>query len=333
MIALLCLACSIIYSGILGDVSVQLLQQFNLPTLSRTGNILVVTLIALLPLSLIKNLSALAFTSILGFVAIIYTVFFIVVRALDGTYQTGVGKYVTDGVLQKLPSFEGSTLWNMNFSSLVLASNLGLAFVAHYNSPSFYRALENTNTKRFQKMVNFSFALLVTLYIVTMASGYSTFGDACEGNILLNYHPDDILATLGRLATFFSILFGFPLVVTGARESMVGALNSVGATSATFFDPFPKHFALVVSILTVITIVSCTVDDVSFVVGLTGAAMGSFIVYICPAIIYTRAVKLTKGAESPEYQLAKWNSLLVPFGLFIAALGVYMTVKEYMGKQ
>lgn len=330
MIALLCVACSIIYSGILGDVSTQLLSQFNLPSLSRTGNILVITLVALFPLSLIKNLSALAFTSLLGFAAIIYTVLFIVVRALDGTYKTDVGRFVTDGVLEKLPSFQKSSLWNVDFTSLVLASNLGLAFVAHYNSPNFYRELENTSTKRFRTMVNFSFFVLVVLYIITMASGYSTFGDVCKGNILLNYHPDDTLATLGRLATFFSILFGFPLVVTGARESIVGSLSSLGVVDPSFWVATPRHMALVVSILAVITLVACTVQDVSLVVGLTGAAMGSFIVYMCPAILYTKAVEVTKGKKSSDYQVARWNFAMVPFGLFIGALGVYMTLKEHM---
>jgi CheY-specific phosphatase CheX len=80
--------------------------------------------------------------------------------------------------------------------------------------------------------------------------------------------------------------------------------------------------------LALVTIISCTVQDVSLVVGLTGAVMGSFIVYICPSIIYTRAVGLVKGTDSKEYEKAKVNLFLVPFGVVIAGLGVYMTLKE-----
>ena len=108
-------------------------------------------------------------------------------------------------------------MWNFDFSSLVLASNLGLAYIAHYNGPVFYRSLKNTNSNRFKKMVGISFAILTILYIIIMSAGYATFGDVVEGNILLNYHPKDTLSTLARLATGFSILFGFPLVVTGAQ--------------------------------------------------------------------------------------------------------------------
>jgi amino acid permease len=171
MIAIMCLAASVIYSGILGDVCTPLLARAGLAAKynSRTTNILAVNLAFLLPMSLIKDLSALAFTSILGFSAIMYTVLFSVVRAVDGSYKAGTGKFVTDGVLELLPSFDKSTVWNFDFTSLVLASNLGLAYISHYNAPLFYRSLKDTNSKRFGQMVGFSFALLILLYIVTLA--------------------------------------------------------------------------------------------------------------------------------------------------------------------
>lgn len=326
-IALMCFAACVIYSGILGDVFTELFGQAGFPDKwnGRTSNILAITSIILLPLSLIKDLSALAFTSLLGFAAIMYTVLFIVYRALDGSYKIGSGKFVTDGLLLAEPAFEKTSLLKFDFTSLVLASNLGLAYIAHYNGPAFYRSLKDTNAKRFQKMVNIAFTVLTALYVITMVSGYSTFGDVCQGNLLLNYHPGDILSTLGRLATGFSILFGFPLVSCAAREAVSGVATGLG---------FPQladgkyHFSLVFGILSVVTFISCTVKDVSLVVGLTGALLGSAIVYVCPPIIYTKALALVKGEGSPEYKASKINLALVPFGIVIAALGCFMTLKE-----
>ena len=80
-------------------------------------------------------------------------------------------------------------------------------------------------------------------------------------------------------------------------------------------------------ILTFVTIISCTVEDVSLVVGLTGAALGSTIVYICPPFIYSKAVATVHGADSDVSKRAKLNLLLVPFGLFIGILGCFMTIK------
>jgi amino acid permease len=331
MIAVMCIACCVIYSGILGDVFTPLLARIGFPDRlnGRTSNILAITTGVLFPLSLVKDLSALAFTSILGFAAIVYTVLFIVIRALDGSYTLGSGRFAIEGVLAGMPSFEKSSLFNFDFSSLVLASNLGLAFIAHYNAPSYYRSLTNTNSKRFRTMVNIAFLIIVSLYTVTMTAGYGTFGEACRGNILLNYHPGDILSTLGRFATGLSILFGFPLVACGARESIVGLASSFGYDS---LGADKNHLLLVIGILAFVTSISCTVKDVSLIVGLTGATLGSLIVYVCPAIIYTKAVSQFHGNGGPEHDRAMKNLALIPFGLFIACLGCFMTVKEALAK-
>jgi len=326
MIAVMCLSCSIIYSGILGDVFTPLLKEAGFPDRwnGRASNIIVITSVLLLPLSLIKDLSALAFTSILGFGAILYTVLFIIMRYFDGSYRFPQGKFLQDGLII-LPSFERASRWSFGFQSLVLVSNFGLAYIAHYNAPNFYRSLKNTNSKRFRSMVDTSFLILAILYTIAMIAGYATFGDVCQGNILLNYHPKDLLATFGRLATGFSILFGFPLVVCGAREAIIGLASSFGNDA---IGDERNNFLLVAGILTLVTVISCSVEDVSLVVGLTGAALGSTLVYICPPLIYSKSVRMIHGAGSAASTKAKLNLALVPFGLFIAVIGCFMTIKE-----
>ena len=101
MIAIMCLSCSVIYSGILGDVFTPLLKQAGFPDQwnGRSSNIIVITSLFLLPLSLVKDLSALAFTSVLGFSSILYTVLFIIIRYLDGSYMLPEGKFLQDGLI------------------------------------------------------------------------------------------------------------------------------------------------------------------------------------------------------------------------------------------
>lgn len=95
-------------------------------------SVIAITLGLLFPLSLIKDLSALAFTSILGFGAITYTVIFIIVRSLDGSYALPGGHFLQDpSTIAALPSFDRASIWNFDFTSLVLASNLGLACTSH----------------------------------------------------------------------------------------------------------------------------------------------------------------------------------------------------------
>ena len=53
----------------------------------------------------------------------------IVSYSSETTKAGGGGKFVTDGTLKFLPKFEKGSLWNMDFTSLVLASNMGLAYM------------------------------------------------------------------------------------------------------------------------------------------------------------------------------------------------------------
>lgn len=319
---------SVIYTGLLGDIFSALLRTSKLPYMltNRKSIILIAASCILWPLNMIRDMSALGFTSILGLSAVLYTVFFSVIRALDGTYALHpAGKFVTDGMILNLPSFAKSTFWNFDLNSLVLVSNLGLAFIAHYNAPSYWKSLSQRSSQRFTKVSFLAYTVLAIIYSVTMLAGYSTFGDVCEGNILLNYSAADYLSALGRLATGLSIIFGFPLVSNGCRESCKQVASALGIDLVS--DP-EKHGMLVTTLLVLTTSIALCVSDIKLVAGLSGALMGSSLVYICPTLIYTRIINQQKGKDSLEYRLAKRNLLFVPFGIFTATMGVLMTLKN-----
>ncbi|CAB9528466.1 Putative sodium-coupled neutral amino acid transporter 10 [Seminavis robusta] len=330
MVFIQCFFVSIIYTGLLGDIFSALLANvgsINPEFTTRTSIILMAAVAILWPLNMIRDLSALGFTSILGLIAVLYTVFFILYRALDGTYSISepIGKFVAEGALTALPSFDKSSLWNFDINALVLVSNLGLAFIAHYNGPSYWRSLDKATSARFSKVAMSAYAILALIYTTTMVSGYATFGDACQGNILLNYAASDYLSTLGRLATGFSIIFGFPLISNGAREGLKNASAALGWTSLSLPQ---NHVPLVTCLLIITTCLSIVLKDIKLVAGLTGAVMGSSLVYICPTLLYARVVRKCHGVDSPEYRSAKRNLLFIPFGLFTASMGVAMTLKN-----
>ena len=87
----MCLSAAIIYSGILGDVSTSLLTLAGAPAalVRRPTNILR-SPSACCCCSLLKDLSKLAFTSLLGCAAVLYTVTFMAIRAFDG-FRTAPG--------------------------------------------------------------------------------------------------------------------------------------------------------------------------------------------------------------------------------------------------
>ena len=350
MVFVQCFMVSILYTGLLGDVFSALLRGtlgiVNQWT-TRTSLILMAAVSVLFPLNLIRDLSALGFTSILGLTAVLYTVGFMVVRALDGTYGIGaatgtssiqegavVGKFIAEGLVPRIPSFAKSSLWNVDLNSLVLTSNLGLAFISHYNAPSYWKSLgKSATSKTFSIVSRRAYLILATIYTTTMVAGYATFGDVSMGNILLNYSSSDKLATLGRLATGLSIIFGFPLISNGCREGFKNASDALGWFGGNGAVSNPKHHTkLVLSLLVVTTSLAIVAKDVGLVAGVTGALMGSSLVYICPTLLYSKIVEKRFGTDSNEYQQAKKNLLWIPFGIFTASMGVTMTLKNALGK-
>jgi len=307
-IAIMCASASVIYSGILGDVFSTFVTKY-----SRSQLIIMITCVVLFPLGMIDNLSGLAFTSLLGFLSIVYTVIFLVIRALDGSYSPGTGRFAALTTVST--NFHSSS--TLSFASLILVSNLSLAYIAHYNSPSFYRELDHKS--KYPQMVHTSFVILIALYSLAMFGGYFTFGNTCQGNILMNYASQDLLSTCARLATGLSILFGYPLLFKGVRDSTCGVIGSLG------WKDIPK-VPLVTSLFMVITFIAVKVQDIQVIVGLTGALLGSFVCFICPPVLYILAVGKTLGYDSLEYQKSRKNAALIPFGLFVGILGAYMTL-------
>ena len=154
-------------------------------------------------------------------------------------------------------------------------------------------------------------------------------GDASLGNILLNYSSNDTLALFGRLATGLSIIFGFPLIAVGCREGIKNTLAALEIQPwATAVNNPNNHARLVVCLLTITTFLSVIAKDIGLVVGLTGALMGSALVYICPPLLYTKILKRKYGSHSPEYQHAKTSLLYIPFGMFTGLVGILMTLKN-----
>ena len=322
-IALMCLSAAIIYAGILGDTSTQLLRLCGLPAglNRRSVNILLLTLSALTPLSLLDDVSKLAFTSALGCAAVFYTAVFIFCRALDGSYALGAGQFLSALPENLTPAFSRASRWKLDAKSLILVSNLGLAYIAHYNAPTFYRSLEDRTTERFGYVCAYAFGILSILYLGIMLMGHKTFGDVTAGNILINYAERDPLAVLGRVATFASILFGFPLAMLGLKDSLISLLD------------LPRSVVkpTTLGLLAFISTIAVLVKDIGLVVGISGALLGASIVYIFPALIYRAActqskskADLAKGGRIPPLEMLCF--LLVPLGAFLGVLGVYMTV-------
>jgi len=313
------------YSIIIGDSFSSIAQLAGAPAALSTPNAWIVILSAfvLLPLSLLRDLSSLAIGSVIGTAGTCYTALFIFLRLMDKSYMPG-GKYFGAISAASQPLFAAPTAARplLNSGIFVLLSMLASAYLAHYNAPKFYDELQapadgSSKLPRFNFVCLAAFGGAAALMGSIMVGGYLTFGGASQGLILNNYATSDPLAFLARLGIAMSIIFSYPLNMTGLREGVLAMFGKKAAGEKTIV-----HVLLTLVLVCVMNGASLFVKDLGLVVGLGGAILGSALVYIFPALM---AIGETKGAMSKSEKALNWG--LTGLGIFFAILGSVMCLK------
>ncbi|CAN0353542.1 unnamed protein product, partial [Ectocarpus sp. 13 AM-2016] len=146
-----CFAGCLAFTIIIGDSFSALAKTFGAPALvaKRSNIIMAVSATVLLPLSLLKNLKSLGFTSMLGTSGLVYTAVMMAIRFFDGSYAAG-GKFHALLPAAGAPVFDAKGTNPICF--LVLVSMLSTAYEAHFNAPLFYRELKDNTVPRYSKM-------------------------------------------------------------------------------------------------------------------------------------------------------------------------------------
>mmetsp|Transcript_9540 Transcript_9540/g.15597 ORF Transcript_9540/g.15597 Transcript_9540/m.15597 type:complete len:574 (-) Transcript_9540:94-1815(-) len=325
------------YAIILGDSFASIASLAGLPAALCKANtwILGLTGLVLLPLSLLRNLSALAIGSVIGTAGTIYTALFMFLRSLDGSYAVG-GKFHALIPASSQPFFAAASASSplLNSSIFVLVSMVATTFLAHYNAPKFYQELakpEDGSSKvgAFSKVVAGAFGLAAILCAVIMASGFLTFGGAAQGLILNSYATTDTLAFLARLGICTSIIFSYPIIFVGLRESVLNTLKLDGSKAST-------HVISTLALICAVNGLSLVVKNLGLVVAVGGAVLGSALVYVFPAMMFIKATLLKKksleaaGEKLPAARIREMyaNYGVAGLGCILGVIGVKMSLKS-----
>ncbi|OEU11679.1 hypothetical protein FRACYDRAFT_138697, partial [Fragilariopsis cylindrus CCMP1102] len=300
-----CLAGNLTYSMVLAD-TFRVLVATAIKYATRSNVLLVLTVLILFPLCLINNLSSLAPFSLVGIIGMVYTGIVIGVRYFDGSYKLPHGKFLKDlsgvgiGSNKSLPSFATAATsaasatssspfqFLFNPKSLILISILSTAYIAHFNAPKFYNELKETKTSSSKQqrfhigVVTTSFMVSILFYGIVSALGYSTFGLSTSAMILNNYSTNDILISISRFCVGLSLIFSYPLLFVGLKSGTIDLINQLKITNQQ------KHSnsKLTVLLLSSITLLATHITDLTFVASMSGALLGTSLIFIFPTIMF-----------------------------------------------
>jgi amino acid permease len=272
----------------------------------------------LLPLCLLKNLKSLAPFSLLGVLGMAYTAVAMAIRYLDGTYKLPDGSLVTQVAEAMQPSFGDKGVDAVfGAESLILVSMLATAYLAHFNAPKFYVELKDNTMPRFNQVVSWSFGISILLMGTMTMLGFLTFGENSAGLVLNNYSTNDLWMSGSRIAVAISLVFSYPLAFVGCRDGLLECLK----VSSEKRTPMNLNL-LTVALLSVISLLACTLKNVSFVLAFAGATLGNALTYVYPAIMYHAVVKKQgRTGESVGVTVALSSAVL---GIIMGAVGAVM---------
>jgi amino acid permease len=279
-----------------------------------------VTSVVLLPLCLIKNLSTLAPFSLMGIMGMLYTSLAIGIRYWQGAYAVPGGKFLSDLAVQ--PSFGTiGAAGILSPKSLILICLLSTAYIAHFNAPKFYKELKNNTIRRFNIVTATSFGISMTLYAAVTAMGFLTFGSSTASMILNNYSTKDVLASLSRFAVAVSLVFSYPLLFVGTRDGVLDLLKLPDASNSL-------QNKLSVGLLAVITVLALYVKDLTFVASMSGAVLGTALIFIYPTLMFRGAIRALGDKASKGQRLeSTLAGAIAVLGVLVGGIGFNMALK------
>ena len=330
-VMLTCLGTSLSYSIILGDTFKSLAETAGLSGIlvSRRFHVSATALLGVYPLCCLRSLAALAPVSICGVVGILMTCVVMTIRSMPGGAYSSTAAATATNYLASLPaelrpSF-GVTGLRSPKSLLVLSSMTATAFLVHMSSPEFYQTLQNKSLGKFGKLSALGFVGTAVISTFMMCVGFLTFGGASKGMILNNYSTLDAGAALCRLLMGVSLLGSYAFLSNAGKK----ALYQIFYKGQEITDKI--HIRTTRLLTLALTTLALVINDAGFVVSVTGAVLGSALIYMIPPYLFLKSSqrRVDNGtlASTTTLKIERlWNKGLIGLGVFLALAGAYMCV-------
>ncbi|EED17562.1 amino acid transporter, putative [Talaromyces stipitatus ATCC 10500] len=311
-IAIKCFGVGVSYLIIIGDLMPGVVQGFigNTATsdflLDRHFWITAFMLIVI-PLSFLRRLDSLKYTSIVALISIGYLVILVV-------YHFTKGDTMADRGPIRIIHWAGIAPALSSFPVIVFA------YTCHQNMFSILNEIRDNGHFQTTSVVFASIGGAASIYILVAITGYLSFGNNIGGNIVGMY-PASVSATIGRAAIVVLVMFSYPLQVHPCRASVDAVLKWRPARVSNGHDVSPHRFPLLpranrgpepmsdlrfASITSAIIVLSfitaMTVTSLEAVLAYVGSTGSTSISFILPGLFY---YKISSPDSTAHQQLMK----------------------------
>ncbi|KAI8956713.1 transmembrane amino acid transporter protein-domain-containing protein [Daldinia sp. FL1419] len=302
-IAIKCFGVSVSYIIIIGDLMPGVVEGFSaraasIPYLMDRNFWITVFMLVIIPLSFLRRLDSLKYTSIIALVSIGYLIVLVVYHfAADTLAPRDKIRFIS---------------WGGPVEALASLPVVVYAYTCHQNMFSILNEISSNSPSSIMGVISSSIGSAAFVYILVSITGYLTFGNDVTGNIVSMY-PASIASTIAKGAIVLLVTFSIPLQIHPCRASVdavlkwrprdvsgpQGRTNSPGGrpllpnpaqsrsdhgSNAPMSD---LRFAILSTVIVVLAyVVSLTVVSLERVLAYVGSTGSTSISFILPGLFY-----------------------------------------------
>ncbi|OKL61621.1 hypothetical protein UA08_03859 [Talaromyces atroroseus] len=307
-IAIKCFGVGISYLIIIGDLMPGVVEGFA--GSSPVSDFLVdrhfwitAFMLIVIPLSFLRRLDSLKYTSVVALISIGYLVVLVV-------YHFTKGDTMVDRGPIRVIQWAGIAPALSSFPVIVFA------YTCHQNMFSVLNEINDNSHFQTTSVVFTSIGSAASIYILVAITGYLSFGNSIGGNIVGMY-PPSISATIGRAAIVVLVMFSYPLQVHPCRASVDAVLKWIPSRTRNSNDVSPHRYpllprasrgpepmsdlrfaAITSSIIVLSFIAAMTVNSLEAVLAYVGSTGSTSISFILPGLFYYKI----SSPDSPAHQ-------------------------------
>lgn len=260
-----------------------------------------------LPLTMLRDISRLRFTSTLAICAMTFATCFITHEGYEHVAMAGPSESVE--LVHLSPEIFGAIAMSVS------------AYSCHIAVMPIYESLGPGRTPRIMmKIITSSLVISFLLYEAVGLAGYLQFGAGVQGNVLASLargRTPSIGMILATVSVSLSLIFSVPIIVWPLRSCILSSYQMYVGSSDR--EPTDTQWRVTTALVMAAVLAAATIfPDVKTALSVVGSLGGAFIVFIYPAAFNLAVVK--------EVPPSDWRLRTHARHLFMMAMGVLVGV-------
>lgn len=225
------------------------------------------------PLSFLRNISFLSYTSTMSVCAMIFVGIVVVIKFCEG-YNNGTVH------MQSIRLFRFDNILGILFAFPAIL----FAFTSHFNLVPVYREMKNKSKINMSSVVICSMFTCFLVYFTIGIFGYMTFAHTSKmlGNVLENYQKNSVIIIIAKMMVYVVILLSYPVVNFAGREAFYNVFIKDSINDESYF----KWTVISLTLFVVTYVVGLFVPDILILINLSVTLSGAIGCLLIPILMY-----------------------------------------------